>query len=414
MIDFASAAVAADPVRPPEPLSPAVGSGRHSRVRAMLRAEGVVGLVAVAHPEDMQAGDYLTGIGDGVVGGAIVCLPLEGEPFAFAPPDVTPQFPAMVLQAMEAAGIGLWVADWLFGSEGMPAFARRLRELVPAGTAVGGVNLTGTPLADYLRSEVPGLNLQDVTTAYNRVRAVNVGEEVACVRSAAATTEAAAQILTGNIAADVTEAEITGLVNAAIGRRGIMIGDVPLASFDGYGAPLAPASFRTIANVGNSFDSTWRSRGLPPRMLKRGALVSTAFSVWAAGTQADLQLTVSIGELAPERASAATRLNGALLRARDLIRPGISLSRLERHITGWLGTGPATGRPYAYLLNPSQASSAPWPYAAADVVLEEGMHVQINPRLSVDGAAMQVGSGLLVGPDGAELLNTIPCEVRTR
>lgn len=193
-----------------------------------------------------------------------------------------------------------------------------------------------------------------------------------------------------------------------------MIGDVPLASVDGFGAPLAAASFRTIANVGNSFDSTWRSRGLPPRVLQAGDLISTACSVWAAGTQADLQLTVSIGALTGPRAVAATLLADTLLRARDLVRPGVSLSEINGSLAGWLGTEPGPiGRPYAYLLNPLQAPSASWPYAANDVVLQEGMHVHLNPRLVADGAALAVGSGLLVEADGAEPLNVIPCEVRT-
>jgi hypothetical protein len=420
---FASPVLGPDSLRPPPPLSPTVGSDRHSRVRAMMREEGVVGLIAVSNTDDTQAGDYLTGVPGGWMT-TIAYLPLDGEPFAFAPPECTPLFPATILNAMESGGTALWggvsarsslwVKDWVFGYNGIPAFTAKLRDRVRAGAVVGAVNLVGTQLGDYLQSELPQLKLKDLRDPYSEVRAVKRGEEVASVRSACAATEAAAEMLTKAIAEGATEGEIAGTIRCNIGRRGFAIGDVSLASHDGFGAPIWLASFRTVRNVGNAFDSTWRSRGMPPRVLKRGQLISSTVRCWSAVTEAHLHLSVSMGKLTGTSERLANQLGDALQRGCDRVKPGIGLADLNGRISEWLGLAPdPTARPHCYVLNPTREPLASQRPGVDDIVLQEGMHVHLNPHVVGPETALGVGCGLLVGARGAEMLNHISCKVQT-
>lgn len=408
--DFESPLLGRDSLRPPPPLSPKVGVDRHSRVRAMMRKEGVTGLIAVSTPEDTQAGDYLSGSADGFWGSAcaIVYLPVDGEPFAFAPPELTPLFPAIVILAKETAGGSpCWVKDWMFGKDGIPTFAGKLGDRIRRGAVVGGVNLIGTPLGDYLQTELPDLGFKELGAQYNEVRAIKAGEEIASVRSACAATEAIAEMLTKTIVDGASEAAVMGTVRCNIGRHGVVMGDVPLASFDGFGAPIAPASIRNISVVGNSFDSTWRSRGMPPRILKHGQLISLVARCWSGGTEGHLHLSVSIGKLTGERQRIATLLEDTLQRSCDMIKPGVRLNQINDSISDGLDLTPDSISPYCYILNPTQNPDV------GDIVLQEGMHVHLNPYFVGKEMTLGVGCGLLVTAGGAEKLNDISCKVQT-
>lgn len=419
---FESPVLHQNSLRQPPPLSREVGTHRHSRVRAMMREQGVTGLIAVSNPDDIQAGDYLAGVPGGWMA-TMVYLPLDGEPFAFAPPECTPLFPAMILHGMESGGTALWggvsgrsslwVEDWSFGYDGIAAFADKLRDRVRPGMAVGAINLVGTSLGDYLQTELPHLELKDLSAPYGKVRAIKGAEEIAAVRSACAATEAAAEVLINTIADGVSEAEIAGAVRCNVGHYGFAIGDVSLASSDGFGAPIWLASFRTVRNVGNAYDSTWRSRGKPSPILKSGQVVSATVRCWSAVTEAHLNLSVSIGKLAGTKARIAGQLDDALQRAADMVKSGIGLDKLNYCIAEWLGVTPNVDeRPYCYILNPTHEPLTPQRAGADDIVLQEGMHIHINPHVEGQDIALSVGCGLLVGARDAEKLNDISCRVQ--
>ena len=304
------------------------------------------------------------------------------------------------------------IVEW-GGYDPAATVAARLRELGTTSGRAGlvGVNATfsmGMPYAHHarLRTELPGLELVDVTPAYQRLRIVKSEEEVDWLRKAAELTDRAIVALAEGARPGMSEVELVALAESAYRPRGGM----PRITFLRSMAMDDPTGCLPAQNPSH-------------RRLGKRDVVITEFSASYWGYTGQIQRPVFVGA---EPTDAWQRMFDVALEAYDRIaatlRPGVSEADVVRagSVIGEAGYAIYDDLVHGYgvdIMPPivDRSCVAYWPWDDARPApdgrrFEEGMAVVIqpNPITPDERMGLQLGQLTVVRSDGVESLHALP------
>lgn len=391
---------------------------RWGLLRDLMRRNEVECLLVPPAPVRYPADTYFTND----LPGSAVILPLEGEPVAI---QRGASLAGSWLQAQEWDE-GTWIRDMRFGPRG-PAMIRALEELGLTEARIGtigivsGPNLlpygwTPQPMWAQLQSALPKATFVDVLDDFTSVWLVKSDEELALFRYVSRLAEQACQVMLDVTKPGVSEIEIYAAV---------------LHEFHRNGAGMAHDLFLHSGPDNLSWDAPrWLHRAQPARIIQNGDMVLSEMMPAVGGIEAQVQMCVAVGDVAPEFHRAAEVARESYERGLEAIRPGVKFGEvadamaepLERagawHITPLVHSltpltmvGRVTRGTDSSITDRFQQVDE-LPGTDLDVELVPGMTFQLEPDAVFGRRQVNIGGNVIVTDDGCEELNTVPTRLR--
>jgi len=368
------------------------------RVRGLMSERGLDALVVRA-PDNVL---YLTNFW-GMKGYDVCVFPQEGEPVLIC------------LEASEAdAGRMGWTSEIRLFAGYEPSDPRRplARALDTAKQQMGGFKTVGlelslgTQASDRMVGEPTTFtaewfrafgDAEDATPLLAEARALKTEQEIERMQLANDIAAAAMEHCKLVIQPDMSEAQVAAEWEGFVHGEGTgWEGKVELAL---------------------GFSLVWSGRGIrtfsatTSRPVVKGE--PTLFEIWvcADGYWCDHTKNLVVGELTPTYRELEQGLMTVYQDAIDYIRPGASLSELDRHIReGIAGLG-FPGQPSHPICHGvgARAHEPPYAHQAGEGEIREGMVLAIEPGCYIEGGGgLRVEDNFLITANGAEKLSPFP------
>jgi Xaa-Pro aminopeptidase len=365
---------------------------RHERVRQLLRERDLDAAFVYYDELRSAAGWYLCGWCPQFESGAVV-VPAEGEPAILGGPESEPfaKLDSRVGRTYNATVF--MVPDEEYPTATIHTLAQALEEIVgrpPRRLGCVGLPIMPTQVADQLRSELPEVELVDITDAVERFRVVKSEAEIEVMREAFAINAKAYEAMKDAVAPGAPEYVLAA---AAEGRAREL-------GAEGFG-------FRTIVGSGD------RAAGVVPtasdRELKEGEYVMVGFSCRLDGYATASGNMFPVGEVNGDRAAVKRDLVEAFELAREQLRPGAIGKEMDAPVRALLegkGHAPYLLIPYFHTQGLNEAD-APFYGPQSSDRLEENMVIAIDVSMfghpAVPGARLE--TVYRITADGAEALS---------
>jgi len=405
-------------VKPQPPiLSLAERDRRWARVRGLMRARGLDGLlVAGFRAREM----YETYISDDYNEGCVV-FPLEGEPTVITWAHLR----VMRARWSRERGSVLWVGDYRVATTGA-AVAELFREKHLATSRLGVVGLASqAPTEMYgaipakfwseFTAALPEAQCEDLSEEFSHLMLVKSEEELAQVRYAARAAEAACKVIAEIAAPGVGEETIFAEATRTMLSFGI-----------GLRYPII------VMNSGPHTLSwgppRWTTSAEAPRVLERGDLLQAELMPLCGNQEVQVQMTVALEPLDDtnrklERVARASYEAG--IRA---LKPGMTFAQLLAAMEEPLKVAGCWGyTPLVHSLGPHFLAGrttvnmeqvnlgvpflAPSGVRQREAVLEPGMVFAFEPNACLGNHRVNIGGTVIVTATGCEELNHIPTGV---
>ena len=352
--------------------------------------------------------------------GMIVVLPLEGEPVGFAIGRPT------TFLEQEGRGFAPWVRDLRF-VRGPAALTAVLVEKGLEAKRIGTIGaLAGTHFAPkgfvsygYWSEVLECMPKAEFVELYHRFKLkwlVKSEEELRLFRRAAEILEGACGRLLELARPGVSERDLYAATQAEILSKGgcthaaiMHSGPTSLS----WGAPK------------------WLARDQPARRLVLGDVLFAELFANVGQEHAQAQVTLCVGEAAPEFRRAADVARQSYEAGRGLLGPGRSFGQVADAMEQVLKESGAWHlTPQIHTLTPNQASGpgslglneipevrerfgTVWERsttADGDLELKPGMELQLEPNAVFGRHRVNIGGNFIVTAEGHEELNSLPCE----
>ena len=355
---------------------------------------------------------------------AIVLLPVASEPvvLTFSPSRLSRMYES------ERSGHGGWVSDFRIGGGGAKAAAL----LEEKGLAQGRIGLVGfgptapgemeglLPLGFHknLLAQLPNADIVDFTRDYTDFILVKSDEEIALLRYAAAVSEKACLAMIEAARPGASEAEVYAEIMRAIHRHGCST-RYPYLSLQsgpdniGWGVPR------------------WTVRAEPPRILARGDMVQAEIHTLYGGQEGQVQMAVALDPLHADLMRCEAVAREAYEAGVAAVRPGVTFESVVRameapiakagcwsktpllHTLTFGSTGfTAANRGQIAGTREGRIEGQMTPgIRRGDLVLQEGMGLELEPNACLGNRRVNIGGGVLVTARGAEELNRISTRV---
>jgi Xaa-Pro aminopeptidase len=378
------------------------------RVRALMADEDLDALVVRSPDNVLYLSNYW-----GMKGYDAVVFPREGKPTLVC---LDPQ--------LEEAQRMSWTDDILtFGgydpADPRPPFARTLDLAAGVVEERGfkriGLELSqGTQASDRMVGEpttfsLPwfdgfghtGAEVVDGAGVISRARAIKTDQEIERMKLANELAALAYDEVRSKLRAGMTEAEVG-------------------AMYEGY-VHAAGTGFEGKVDLARAFTLVWAGPGIATFTATSNRPVlddePTLLEIWVVvdGYWSDLTKNVCPGKLRPEYEELLDGLLGVYNAAIDHLRPGASLAELDVMIREGIAALGYEGQPSHPIAHGVGARAHEFPYAhqAADVKLEEGMVMAIEPGIYwPGGGGLRVEDNYLITADGSEKLSRAPDDFR--
>ena len=394
---------------------------RYAGLRASMDAQGFDAIVVGSFQGRERLESYL--IDDFL--DSVVVLPARSAPvlLAFGGSRISRIFESV------RRGFDAWVPDVRLGAGG----ARVADVLKERGLARGRIGLVGfgptapgeaeglLPLGFHtnLVKALPDAILGDFTRAFTDFMLVKSAEEIPLVRFAAGVSEEACRTMMEVARPGVSEAEVYADTVREIHRRGCDL-RYPFFSLQsgrdniGWGVPR------------------WSVRAEPPRVLEAGDLVQAEIHTVYGGQEGQVNMSVAldpVDDVVRRLEDVARASYEAGLAA---LRPGVTFASvvhaMEEPIAkagcwsktpllhtltfGSTGFTPVNREQLAGTREEAIEGGATPGIRRGELVLTEGMGLELEPNACLGMVRVNIGAGVLVTANGAEELNDLPTRVR--
>lgn len=368
-------------------------SDRHERVRALLADKALDAAFVYYDELRCAAGWFLCGWTPQFESGAVI-VPAQGEPAILGGPESEPfaHLDSRVVKKTFNCTIFM-VPEEEYPPAVIHSLPEALQEIV--GTVprrLGCVGLSAIPygVVEALRSELPGVELVDITPEFEALRVIKTPAEIEVIREAFKINDEAYFALKAEIAPGVPEYVAAG---AAEGRARSL------------GAERL--GFRTIVASGPRAAGVVATAG--DRVMQEGEHVLVGFSSKLDGYATASGNVFPVGEVAPERQAIHHDLVEAFKIAREQLKPGPLGREIDVPVREYLearGYAPYLLVPFFHTMGLNEAD-APFFSPASDVALAEDMIVAIDVSLfgHPDMPGGRVETVYRITADGAEALS---------
>ena len=356
---------------------------------------------------------------------SVVVLPLKSDPvlLAFGGSRISRIFES------QRRGQDVWVPDIRMSAGG----ARVAEVLKERGLARGRIGLVGfgptapgemeglLPLGFHtnLAKALPAATIGDFTLAFTDFMLVKSAEEIALLRFAARVSEEACKVMMKVARPGVSEAEVYADTVREIHRWGCDL-RYPFFSLQsgkdniGWGVPR------------------WSVRAEPPRVLEVGDLVQAEIHTCYGGQEAQVQISVALDPVD----DVVHRLEGVARESYEAgvaaVKPGVTFASVVQamekpiaragcwsktpllHTLTFGSTGfTAVNRDQLRGTREEAIEGTARPgIRRGELVLKDGMGLEIEPNACLGTVRVNIGAGVLVTSRGAEELNELPTRVR--
>ena len=394
---------------------------RYAGLRALMNAQGFDAIVVGSFQGRERLESYL--IDDFL--DSVVVLPARGAPvlLAFGGSRISRIFESV------RRGFDAWVPDVRLGAGGARV-ADVLKERGLARSRIGLVGFGPTapgeaegllPLGFHtnLVKALPEAAIGDFTTAFTDFMLLKSAEEIALLRFAARVSEEACRVMMEVSRPGVSEAEVYADTVREIHRRGCDL-RYPFFSLQsgrdniGWGVPR------------------WSVRAEPPRIMEVGDLVQAEIHTVYGGQEGQVNMSVAldpVDDVVRRLEDVARASYEAGLAA---MRPGVTFASvvqaMEKPIAqsgcwsktpllhtltfGSTGFTPVNREQLKGTREEAIEGAATPGIRRGELVLEEGMGLELEPNACLGMVRVNIGAGVLVTADGAEELNSLPTRVR--
>jgi Xaa-Pro aminopeptidase len=394
---------------------------RYAGLRALMEKQGFEAIVVGSFQGRERLESYL--IDDFL--DAVVVLPAKSEPvlLAFGGSRISR------IHESERRGFPPWVRDVRLSAGG----ARVAEVLKERGLARGSIGLVGfgptapgemeglLPLGFHsnLVKALPDATIGDFTLAFTDFMLVKSAEEIALLRFAARVSEEACRVMMEVARPGVSEAEVYAETVREIHRWGCDLRYPFLSLQSGkdnicWGVPR------------------WSVRAEPPRVLEVGDLVQAEIHTCYGGQEGQVQMSVAldpVDDVVYRLEHVARESYEAGLAA---VKPGVTFASVVQAMeTPLAKAGCWSKTPLLHTLtfgstgftamNREQLKGtreeaieghAKPGIRRGELVLKEGMGLELEPNACLGMVRVNIGAGVLVTSRGAEELNTLPTRVQ--
>jgi Xaa-Pro aminopeptidase len=368
------------------------------RVRALM-ADAELDALVVRAPDNVL---YLTNFW-GMKGYDACVFPLEGEPVLIT-----------IEASEEDAAWTAWTDDLRLirgydPEDPRPPLSRTLDAAVEAARDYERVGLElslGTQASDRMVGEPTTFTAAwfdafpeaaDATPLLVQARAIKTEQEVERLRLANEIAAAAMDHVQELLRPGMREAQVAALWQGFVHGEGT-----------GYHGQVDLALPFSLVWAGRGIKTFTATGDLP---VVEGEPVLFEIWVCADGYWADHTKNLAAGELKPEYAELETALMDVYESALDSIRPGASMSELDRSVRAGLDAMGYAGQPTHPICHGvgARAHEPPYPHQAAGGEFEGGMVLAVEPGVYwPGGGGLRVEDNFLVARDGVEKLSSFP------
>jgi Xaa-Pro aminopeptidase len=368
------------------------------RVRALM-AEHELGALVVRAPDNVL---YLTNFW-GMKGYDACVFPREGEPVLIT-----------IEASEEDAARTAWTEDVRLirgydPEDPRPPLARTLEAAVAVARDYERVGLElslGTQASDRMVGEPTTFTAAwfdafpeaaDATPLLVRARSIKTAQEVERLRLANEIAAAAMEHVRGLLRPGMKEAEAAALWQGFVHGEG--------------------TGWRGKVELALSFSLVWAGRGIKTFTATGDLPVvegePVLYEIWvcADGYWADHTKNLVVGELRSDYVGLEAALMGVYERALESIRPGSSMSELDRSVRAGIAEMGYAGQPTHPICHGvgARAHEPPYPHQAGGGEFEEGMVLAVEPGAYwPGGGGLRVEDNFLVTSDGVEKLSAFP------
>lgn len=401
-------------------LSLAERDRRWNGLRAVMKKRGIDAIVVGSFQGRERLESYLI---DDFLDSNVV-LPAASEPVLLS--FATGRMSRML--ESERRGIAPWVNDRRIGFGG----AKVAEVLKEKGLERGRLGIVGFgPTAPgeteglvphgfmkNLVASLPQAVIEDFTQDYTDFMLVKSAEEIALLRHGAAVAERVCQVMADVTRPGVSEAEIYAEMMRETYRHGCDA-RYPFMSLQsgpdniGWGAPR------------------WLLRAEPPRRVQKGDLVQAEIHTLYGGQEAQVQMAVALDPINAENQKCEKVARLAFEAGLKAVKPGATfgdvVQAMEAPIReagcwaktpllhtltfGSTGFTPVNREQLAGTRDEPIEGRARPGVRRPDLVLQEGMGLELEPNACIGMHRVNIGSGVLVTASGGEVLNDLPTRV---
>ena len=297
----------------------------------------------------------------------------------------------------ELARTQCWISNiriWQHGDDPLQMTLQRLRELgVRPGSRVGlemGNWYLKAGTYQALVSALPDVTFVDVTDDVQKLRTIKSAAEIAHMRTAARFSDVGFAAIVARLQPGVSEAELLSAAQSAMVLEGSEYPTLPFIIGSGPRSGL----FHAVPTA---------------RRVEAGDPVMIELTGSWKRYNANIVRTITVGGASPQLKALWTLVNEAFWRPFELIRPGLSVSELDRlsreirqDYADYIPARAGFGMGLAY---PPVWAGRPDVLIGNDELLEEGMIFSLEPSVGqYQGCTVIFGYNILVTATGAEIL----------
>jgi Xaa-Pro aminopeptidase len=360
------------------------------RLQAMLKEEGLDGLLAHSHEADFANVRYFSDYWP-IFESTGVLIPQGGEPTLL----IGPESEAFALDRSKIARVRKMIeyresAEPDYPGLKVDTFPEVVAETfaqTPKKIGIAGYSMLPVPVYESIKAALPNTEFVNANNLLAELKMRKAENEIALLREGFRISAIAMDAVFAGIKAGMTELEVVGLAQGAMYANGAEYEAHPLYILSG------PNSRHAISRPTH-------------RVIQEGEVVQLNIGARVGGYSPSIGLPYLVGEVSEDVIKATRYGLDTHEKTIELMKPGVVASDIAKAIEEFMIAG---GYGDNLLYGPCHGLGmleveAPWIEKGSDYRLEAGMTYQVDTFFQMDDYGFRWEQGVLITDDGAEKL----------